>query len=188
MRVAYLFIDFGHDATVEQRQLATKSIASVRRHMPAAEIIHLTDMKTEPLDGVDCVWATEWAGKNRADLQSAVDGDTLFLDTDTIIMQDVSAVFKQSFDVAVAARPPDWDHKEAPFNQGVVFSRSPEFWRAVAKKARERRSYDEEGFSDVVLNGGFKVLELPVDFNFSVPPNLSILHFKGQRKKYMLAL
>ena len=187
MKVAYLYVDFGHEVGAEQRKLAAISIASVRKHMPGVEIVHLADLKTKTLDGVDSVLAMAWDGHNRGDLQSQIHGDVLFLDTDTIITQDVSGVFNdKDFEVAVAKRPSDWEGDE--FNQGVVFSRNEKFWKAVAEKARERKVYDEAGFTDVVLNGGFRVKQLPETYNLAIPPDTAILHFKGQRKKVMLGL
>lgn len=194
MRVAYLYVDFGHEVNAEQRRLAAISIASVRKHMPGVEIVHLADLKTKTLDGVDSVLAAAWDGplcvpthNNRGDLQAQLHGDVLFLDTDTILTQDVSGVFDdKEFEVAVAKRPDDWEGAE--FNQGVVFSRNEKFWKAVAEKARERKIYDEAGFTDVVLNGGFRVKQLSETYNFAIPPDTAILHFKGQRKRVMLGL
>lgn len=189
MRIAYLFVDFGHDESEEQRKLASISIASVRKHMPGVEIIHLSDLRTKTLEGVDSVLCMPWEGNNRGDLQAQLHGDMLFLDTDTIVTKDLSGVFEDmDFEVAVARRPDYWEHKEAEFNQGVVFSRNEKFWKAVAEKARQRQSYDEIGFTDVVLNGGFRVKLLPETYNFSIPHDIAVFHFKGQRKKVMLDL
>lgn len=183
MKVCYTFVDFGHEETRLQRPLAAKSIASVRRHMPNAEIVHLTDLKTKTLDGVNSVLAMDWTGHNRGDFQAQIHGDAIFLDTDTIVTRDLTDVFAQDFDVAVTER-----HDSEEYNQGVVFSRNEKFWKAVANLARSRGVYDEAVFTEVVNKGGFKVLELPIAYNFAVPPGLAVLHFKGPRKKFMLAL
>jgi hypothetical protein len=190
VRIAYIFIDHGHKVdTAQQRKLARISMASVRKHMPGVEIIHLSDMKTKTLEDADSVICMPWDGhNNRGDFQAQLHGDMLFLDTDTIIMQDVSNVFDdKSFEVAVARRG-EWDDCNGEFNQGVVFSRQEKFWKAVAEKARTRGTYDEVGFSEVVNSGAFRIKLLEQAYNFSPPPGLAIFHFKGARKSQMLSL
>jgi len=196
MRVAYIFIDHGNKIpTAEQRKLAKISMASVRKHMPGVEIIHLSDLKTKTLEDADSVLCMPWDGhNNRGDFQAQLHGDMLFLDTDTILMQDVSHVFDdKQFEVAVAKRG-EWDDCKGEYNQGVVFSRQEKFWKAVANKARERsqydpiNSYDEVGFSEVVSSNAFRVKVLDQAYNFSPPPGLAIFHFKGARKAQMLSL
>src|SRR3990167_7325139 len=121
-------------------------------------------------------------------MHAQLHGDMLFLDTDTILVRDVSHVFDdKEFEVAVAKRGA-FDECGGEFNQGVVFSRQEKFWKAVADKARERKSYDEIGFSEVVNSKEFRVKVLENDYNFAPPPNLAIFHFKGPRKKHMLDL
>lgn len=185
MKVVYFYsMAFGKDYP-EQRRMAAVSIASVRRQMPRAEVIHLTDPAMRPLYGVDSVIRMGGLDpKNRADFQSRMDGECLFIDTDTIMVNDVTPVFHDTaFDVAVSGK-----NEDGQYNQGVVFSRCPEFWAAVADKARELKVYDEPGFNSVVGSGRFKVKELSNVYNFSVPQDMQIFHFKGQRKKTMLCL
>jgi hypothetical protein len=184
VKVAYAFADFGHDAATEQRWLAAASISSVRRHMPGVPIVHLSDLRTKTLDGVDEVIAREWT--NRAELQAHLHGPVLFLDTDTILMRDVRHVFEKEFDVAVASRPSDWADADRAYNQGVVFSRNEHFWGTLSDLSKQRGRYGEEEFSYVVKSGEFKVLELPESYNFSPPDDLAVLHFKGPRKRMML--
>ena len=186
MKVVYFYAGVynGKDYP-EQRRLASISIASVRRQMPQVEIVHLTDERMRPLTGVDSVIRCELRPKtNRGDFQATIEDDVLFLDTDTILLRDVSYVFHDAdFQVALSRFP-----GEQPFNQGVVFSRAPRFWDAVARRARENGVYDERAFNDVLLGGDWRVKELPDLYNFTPPPDLAIFHFKGPRKKVMLCL
>lgn len=186
MKVAYFHIDFQHGETERSRALAAKSIASARKHMPSAKFVHVTNHGTRALDDVDEVVRSHHAGEllpqsgyNRADIQAMLDGDVLFLDTDTILMRDVSDVFLHDFDIALAM-PMD-----SEFNQGVVFSRSQRFWREVADEARKQKRYSEKAFSDVVSSGAYRVRILSHDYNHFPSPALAIMHFKGQRKHLM---
>lgn len=188
MNVAYFFVDHGHEASAEHRLLALRSIWSVRKHIPNANIIHLADYKTKTLDGVDEVIAARFDPKtfNRAHFQAQVWGPCIFLDTDTIVTRDVSDVFKQKFDIAVAKRPEGWEGTEK-YNGGVIFSTGEHFWKDFAKHTEEHGCTDQT-FSDFLLASGYRKLELPEAYNFSPPDDVAVLHFKGPRKKTMLAL
>lgn len=201
-----------HMADVETPHvaLAGRLIRSVRARMPGVEIVHLTDADTEPLVGVDtvcrqpcskfvalaCLELFQWAGV----------GDWLFLDSDTIVQRDVSHVFDQAFDIAVADREGTLLDKEIgtkfmarmPYNAGVVFSRSPAFWvSAVARLAKmpvKRHVWmgDQEAMNRVIADGGYRVLVLSNDYNY--PPKhehddisgKAIIHLKGPRKSWAL--
>ena len=186
MKVVYFYAGmYGGKDYPEQRRLARISIDSVRRAMPGAEIVHLADTKFRPLYGVDSVVRFEIKpGVNRADIQALVDGDCLFFDTDTIMLEDVSPIFHEKFQVAVSGM----SGGALKYNQGVVFSRCPEFWVDVANRARDYGVYDERAFNDAATCGKFDVKEIADVYNFSVPPDLKIMHFKGARKKSMLCL
>lgn len=188
MKVCYFYVYWSDREDRDQRRMAEKSIASVRRHMPQAEIWHLTNETTKIFDGADeelrRPWSKDWFTHSRADTQGELDGDCLFLDTDTILVRSVEDVFKYRFDVAVAEKAEEGD----TYNQGVVFSRTPGFWKAVARKAREKQVYDEVGFTEVLESGEFKVQELAHGYNFAPCHDLAVLHFKGQRKKAMRGL
>ena len=178
--------------------------AVCKQSMPDVEVVHLTDMDTKPLDNVDKVNRLE------KDCPLAVfrmkhhqtRGEWLFIDVDVLVLKDVSDMFYEGFDIAVASRVPGdgADHegfREMPHNMGVVFSRSPAFWRDVE---RELLTYDakmQEWMGDQLAMCRTmkkwiyraKILKGEI-YNF--PPNsplvgdASIVHYKGKRKPWML--
>lgn len=179
----------GFNDDPEQRQMARISMASVRRHMPDVEIVHLSDHRTKTLEGADSVMAIEWkAGhSNRGDLHALVHGDVLFLDTDTLIARDLRPVFDGSFEVAVAKRPDAWAGPEK-YNQGVVFSSDEHFWKDLAEHARARKQWSEVTFMEVFDSGRYRTKVLPEIYNYSPPADVAVLHWKGIRHRDMLRL
>jgi hypothetical protein len=126
-------------------------VREVRQVMPSARIVQLTDQRTDRLPGVDDVRRCEHGPmlQRRMEHYAACDGEWLLVDTDVSVRKDVTDVFEHGgFDVALTDR--DWPHdpqtadmlRTMPFNTGVVFSRTPEFWRD-ARLRRERARLDE---------------------------------------------
>ena len=185
MKVVYFYssLIYGNDS-YEQRALAEVSISSVRRYMPYARIVHLGDHKTKSLDGVDEFLAITWkAGTNRGDAHALIHGECLYLDTDTVVTRDLSPVFKENFQIAVAVREdPTEDLK---YNAGVIFCRDEHIWTDVADRIRSCGD-PERGFNQALLSGKYKVLELPTLYNFTPPADVAVYHFKGPRKRVML--
>jgi lipopolysaccharide biosynthesis glycosyltransferase len=193
VKIGFWLYDYGdgYDLT-EFKSLAKLMVASARVVMPGVQIIQLTDQKTEAL--VDLVHRTElrhyeaqrfWAG-------SEIEDDLLYVDVDVLFNKDVRDVFEMDFDVAVAERVGPGS-KEQKFNSGVVFSKSPAFWRACAVETEKKSPRDlmwaQEAFNNVVREGGFKVKVLPSEYNFSprsFVTDKAIVHYKGKRKEIML--
>ena len=173
-----------------------RAVEAVRKHMPRAKVWHLRGPSV-PAREVDDDIVLE----DRLRMQHHAfmgDTETLFLDIDAIVQEDVSDVFDKPFDAAVCVRPKATLHswKRIPYNGGVTFTRSAEFWRGA------ERMYAPEGWplSEVPLNryivtecGGFKLLRLPGErYNYS-PGSLNeelkdcaIVHWKGaERKRWM---
>ena len=199
MRVVTLFCDPCPEP------IARAMISSVRKHMDC-EIVQLTDLETPKLDEVDSVQ------RLKGDILSSVlarhlsqlPGETLYLDYDTVVQEDVSYVFKQDFDLAITTRnekEKDFNllYKVCPHNVGVMFSRSPEFWAEVAKRYDKRK--DEPSwfkFQIVVTESinvlNYKILELDSNKYNHTPEDIdedlsgrSIVHYKGHRKAWMVA-
>jgi hypothetical protein len=189
--------------------LAAAMIQSVREAMPTVEIVHLTDMATAPIEGADRVrrHAPAPIALGCLEAYAACEGEWLFIDTDVIVQSDVRFIFSDAtFDVAVATREGTLRPKEVgtkfmagmPYNKGVVFSRSPDFWAAAAERLRTLSAKRQEWMGDqvamchVIAAGGFRVEVLPARYNY--PPQRSdedvtgqaILHYKGSRKPWML--
>lgn len=205
MKVGFFHVDRGE---TPHRRLAGLLIASVRRAMPGVPIVHLTDAVTPPIDGVDLVMEHPQGPVALAclDAYAACTGEWLFVDTDVIVRRDVRAVFDRSFDIAVADREGTLLPKELgtkfmarmPFNKGAVFSRCPAFWRAASDRLRTMSSRrqewmgDQQAMNDVIGTKAFNVAVLPASFNY--PPTsrtddvreMSILHYKGSRKGWMV--
>jgi len=200
MRVATLFCEPCPEVIVRAM------VASVRKHMDC-EIVQLTDLTTPKLDCVDSVRRLEGTivssvlARHLADLE----GETLYLDYDTIVREDVSYVFEQDFDLAITTR--SGREKDAntlfqvcPHNVGVMFSRSPEFWKYVANRYDGREDEPSWFKFQIVVTEAinvlkqFKILELPSEKYNYTPKTLdedyagrSILHFKGNKKAWMVA-
>jgi hypothetical protein len=185
VRVVYFYssLIFGNES-YEQRALAHISIRSVRRYMPSAKILHLGDHKTKTLEGVDEFLAIEWKrGTNRADAHALIHGEALYLDTDTVVTRDLSPVFRENFQVAVAVREDPTETMR--YNGGVIFCRDEHIWRDVSERIRSVGDA-ELGFNQALLSGKYKVHELPVAYNYTPPSDVAVYHFKGPRKRVML--
>lgn len=194
---------------------ATRMIRSVRAAMPGATIAQFTQSedvdrhRVPETDRLLVLPAAPIALAVLAAYASAGAGDWLFLDTDVIVQRNVQDVFAdRDFDIAVATREGTLRPKEVgtkfmrgmPYNKGVVFSRSPAFWRAAADRLRQAGPMqqawmgDQRATNETIAAGAFRVKVLPNGYNY--PPfdrtedvsAKAILHFKGPRKPWMLAV
>ena len=183
---------------------ARMAVASVKATMDC-QIVHLTDETTPGLDGCEVI-RLPWDGKDpmvfRALHLSRLDGEVLSLDTDIIVQRDLSGVFAWPFDVALTKRdgpirtPDGFDiTKVMPFNGGVVFSRSRQFWREVHQWCENNKAECGWFVDQMALAGvsrGFDVLTLHCD-NFNYTPKSAdedvsrrfAVHYKGHRKDWM---
>lgn len=186
---------------------------SVRQVMPKVDVVHFTDEQSRNIEGVDAVFRLQKAPMAQLRMQhhANVSGDWLFVDTDVLFQQDVRGVFSRPFDIAYTDR--DWDHlkpaagftEEMPYNMGVVFSRSPQFWADVLERLRqlskpERRWMgDQQVFCEVIAANRYQCVALPGS-RYNFPPSLdpedtespqleqqaAIVHFKGPRRKPLM--
>lgn len=126
----------------------------------------------------------------------------MFVDTDVVIQNDVSHVFDdKAFDIAVTDRVGSaWENSPdcvgMPYNMGVTFSRSPQFWAAVARKLKclHPKLQQWEGDQRVVcaLAKDWKTKVLPgLRYNFTPYTrdegcsHAALLHYKGARKAWL---
>lgn len=188
---------------------ADRLVRSIRETMPDVHIAHLTDQVTAEVYGVDEVRR----GPNlplsllRSAHYGDVEGEWLFVDTDVIIQKDVRHVFNESFDICVTDR--NWPHLKPlsdqfvlnmPYCMGVVFSRSPAFWKhvysLVAQMSERDQSWfgDQKALADVIREGVFSYGQVPGSV-YQYPPatddddlsNVAIVHYKGpERKQFLL--
>lgn len=183
----------------EHKVLATRCIESVRAAMPSAEVWHLTDENGPEIEGVDKTLRVRVEGAfcyRRCYLQSLVDGDTLFIDTDVEVKEDVSHVFNDDFDVAVTTDMCPGT-KGIIYNSGVTFSRQPRFWLELADRLKEFEFPDwfvsEREFSVYADSCGLKVKRLRGEEYNYVPSSDEdrggkIVHYRGLRKRWRLGL
>lgn len=206
MRVGFYY-SYTVPGSERHLHIARHLIESVRDVMPGVEIIQLTDDKSDAAPGVDDVLRVVGdmpMGVRRVTAQSRCSGDWLFVDSDVVIQKDVRDVFKWAFDVAVTDRKGTEMEgtpyeKAMPYNNGVVFSRSPSFWGDVRSTllTLPERLQEWEGEQRVLCrvadSGGFNVKVLP-GLAYNYPPrkpgedvsHASILHFKGETRKAWL--
>lgn len=198
MKVAFLHAQ-------QDPKYAQAMVASVKRHMPKAELLQLTDEWTPEIEGCKAI-RRHWDGNDAMIFKmthlSKLDGEVLALDTDVIVQADVSGLFSMPFDVALTWRdgpirgPKGEDiTKLMPINCGVMFCRNPEFWRACIDfcMVHEIEHWCADQLTVPHVCRGFNTLRLHCD-NFNYTPESAtedvshrlIVHYKGDRKEWML--
>lgn len=194
------------------RELALRMLRSVKEVMPDLEVVQMTDMKTPALPGVDNVIAMSTTGLEFAPFRlkhlSVFEGEAIFLDTDVIVKKDLREAFNEPFDVGLTKRDYPIFGRDSgknltdtmPYNTGVMFSRSPDFFRIAYKYSLTRSKEEQQWFADqisvaeVAKSGAFNVKEFNCELWNRVPVRADDLgeayavHYKGdKRKAWMLA-
>lgn len=182
-------------------------VESVRRVMPGVTVLHLTDTDSPAVLNTHAMRLPDGPMlERRLEHYAACSGATLFLDTDTSVTRDVRDVFDDPhFDIAIADRHwagiPQGDAvmHTMPFNTGVVFSRSPEFWQETLRVWRgfpkEQKDWmsEQRAVYQVIRTGRFRVKILPGEV-YDYPPRTqddpctgaAIVHYKGPERKRWL--
>lgn len=185
-------------------------VASVRRAMPAARIVHLADETSTGIEGVDEVSRLPYDGvhlmpfrlQHLARLEPC---DAVFLDTDVIVQKDLAAVFESEFDVLLTRRadigldPQGIDVAKAmPYNTGVMLSRPTGWpfwynaWQLCETYSDEIRRWwgDQYAIKELVEVAPLQIKELPCEaYNYS--PGFEtedvsarhVVHYKGDQRK-----
>lgn len=185
------------------------SLAAAVAQTHGYEVVHLTDMKTPPIARVDTVIRR----KMQVPLavfrmqHHQIEGEWAFIDTDVLIHKPVheDVFFPIVQDIAVAERKHDDGtnsetadelYKEMPYNMGVVFSQSPEFWRDVEKElltydAEKQHWMGDQLAMNRILAKEKRAMILSCGYNF--PPGKDgklhgahVVHYKGKRKPLMI--
>jgi hypothetical protein len=184
--------------------LAETLLWSIRRVMPDVHIAHLTDGECPALPGTETIRIPEKMpmGIRRVTHYTRLEGDWCFCGVDVLFRKDVREVFDRPFDVALASRKGTvWgkSHYAAlqPYNFDVLFSRSPDFWKAALKMMKIcPEALQDNGAEQLITcllteSELFNVEILSSGYNFT-PKNMtddldhaSILHLKGQRKAWI---
>jgi hypothetical protein len=189
--------------------MARRLIGSARHSMPTVEIVQFTDETSPEVPGVDRVSRKPHGRmlERRLEHYASCEGNWLLVDSDVILQRDVRDVFNEPFDVALTDR--QWSHikqpesmmLDMPFNTGVCFSRSPDFWRAVLMIWRsytpeQQKDWlsEQRAVADVVRRDVFTVCVLP-GMTYNYPPSsetdeglkdAALVHFKGARKNWVV--
>lgn len=212
MTIGFFLVDTSTLDSAAGYRHAAALIRSAKAQMPEVPLAQFTDMHSPAAEGVDEVrrLPRKALALLRLQHQAACTGEWLFLDTDVLFQQDVRPVFEQPFDVAVTTR--DWPHLKPavgfggrmPFNTGVVFSRSPKFWRAALRHLEQLQPNlqkwmgDQHAVCAIVAAGHFHVTRLRGSvYNFppavessslsdAIQARAAIVHYKGVDRKYQL--
>ena len=187
---------------------ATSLVREARAVMPDVPVIQFTDRTTPEVDGVDAAIRLGDGPmlERRLEHYASCGDEWLFLDTDVSIRQDVRHVFDDPvFDVALPDRNwphiPQGDHVmlTMPFNTGVVFTRSGQFWRDVLETWRglpNRTDWlsEQQAVYQVVRTGRYRVKVLDGAIYNYPPKNASdpcdgvaLAHYKGGARKLWLS-
>ncbi len=180
------------------------AIASVRKCCPVETTITFLSptwfVVKQPIDAnrylavANLPKGTYYAHRRMIANSNVTVGDNLFLDVDMIMQQNVSNVFNYQFDIAVCKRDKVFD-MALPYNGGVVFCRSKEFWLhcAVGFNKHTTNWRDAElAFNRVVQSPEYTRRDLDGTRYNRTSDNgdisgAAIVHYKGERKNRMLA-
>lgn len=197
MKVAFLHVR-------QDKGLPLVMLQSVRKHL-GVQTIQMSDM-AEPALGSGLVQRLPWDGKHLMEyrlrhLAALPAGDTIILDTDVVIQNDIGKVFAFDFDLALTVRdkpildPNGVDLAQVmPYNTGVMFSRSKQFWAEcrqwLVRQSQQALDWYGDQMAVAALAGRYKVLKLHCD-NFNYSPETEeedvsmryVVHYKGERRK-----
>lgn len=211
MKVCFLHVEgtYPPEEVEIHRALAKRMIDSVKRYM-GCEVVQMTDPATPSLDGVDAVSRLNPAGmcwiSYSLELMQRQAGEVLFLDTDCVVQDDLSRIFRHEFDVALTLKgkrfalyvDPMGTKHYLPSNGGVMFSRCPRFWRAKreivdAMTDPMARAWWGGGIAlnQLIERGEYKVLWLDAErYNYAPKSpdedlrDKLVVHYRGRKRKH----
>jgi len=181
---------------------ANLMVASVRKHMPDVEIVHLTDDDTPAIPGCTVVRRT-WQRNPmlfKMGHLAELSGEVIVLDTDVIVQADLREVFEYPFDVALTKRQgPIWDTEgndvtiTMPYNCGVMFYRNPAFWKACIEWCPPDIGWYADQMAVAAVSPQWETYVLECD-EYNYTPGYAdedvssrkVVHYKGARKGWML--
>lgn len=166
------------------------SAASAKEYLPDLPITLFTNAPDDPLikdnpliDNIEVIENPLYSfGDKIRPLQRSPYEETLFLDTDTTVVDSCYEIFEplKHNDIAVAFHGyrTDYAFEELPkscpsYNTGVIaFKRSPEFhqfiddWLKKHEEYSKIQSNDQPAFRYCVNQGNIKIHTLPIEYNF----------------------
>lgn len=194
---------------VGEQDYAATMVRSLKdvHHCP---VIQMSDLKTPAVPGVDEVVRLPFKVPlmlyRFKHLAAYPHDEMLIVDTDVIAKHPIEDVWAHRFDVGLTHREPgelydgDGDDLSSamPFNTGVMFSRSTQFWADCytwlthQSEAKQRWYGDQLAVAHMVERGTYAVLGLPCRvFNWAPTSatdtsDARFFHFKGAiRKKWI---
>lgn len=213
-KIVYVIVSCEKDAYLEE---AFISVYSLRKWNPNSIVEIVIDSKTdESLKGnrsailnyidkkivvpfEDCWTNLEKSRLLKTNLRNIVEGDYLFIDTDTVITGDLSEIDNCEYDIACVpdkhvpigqhsfranidfgAMMVGWNVKEELnyFNSGVVFVRDNDFthkfwsrWNELWKEHRSQMKSDQPSFARTNEEFGYPIQELDGTWNCQVVEN-----------------
>ena len=194
---------------------ADRMVRSLRLAMPNVTLVQFSDMTTPMLPGVDfverCPYRDDSLMEFRlgalAALAKAADcRPWLQLDTDLLILKDLSPVLENDFDIAMLRRTKMLDPngvnlaETMPYNTGVIFGRGskvPELAYEILfqSKSPEYSAWfgDQRALSIAIEQAKPLVYDIGQSYNYTpssvvdVPDHVSVVHYKGAiRKQWMI--
>ena len=179
----------------EALAIAELFVRLTRKFQPDARLVQMTDIETPGIHGVKCSRTPRIGDLGVWWFEASIafpEKEYLRADYDLVIRGDVSDVFTHPFDMAIAKETND------VMNNGVVFIRDRDILKDALGFYHNATSHD--GWQDVqkamtmaIDCGKYRVKKLDRDiYNFiykqtKVPDTARIIHYKGWRKKLMLA-
>lgn len=118
--------------------------SSIAHSNPNADLQVIELEPPEPVEGAYQGWVNNHI-KLHAYSQIPIDQPTVFVDSDTIFLRDVSELFDLEFDVAIGQRP-HWGGKRVRYNGGVVLFKPTEAARSFMARwaAIDRKMLDDQ--------------------------------------------
>lgn len=188
-------------------------VASVRKAMPHARVVQMSDEDTGKVPGVDEVIRRPWDRRflmpyRLMHLKEFPPVDAVFLDVDVVVQKDLSPLFRDPFDIALtfrdqtdpSLRKSPWAYEQMPFNTGVMLSRpsARAFWddayRTCVGMPESHRQWfgDQLAIKEAAARTKLRLRRYPCAlYNYS-PSRLNedlsqkyVIHYKGDRKAWM---
>lgn len=193
MRVVFLHVK----STQDNSLLPTIMAKSVKKAMPNARLIQMSDRKTPIIDGADEIWRDDYTYNQflaqpygmilpnglmvfRMRMLSKLDDKpTVILDTDTVVQHDLSSAFDDPFDIGLTERTEVIKDQNGhnmvetmPFNTGVMFSRSARFWRDcldyVRTLTKDEKDWTGDQLAVAHISKNYRLKRFTVDpWNYS---------------------
>jgi hypothetical protein len=180
---------------------------SIRKFMPAANVIQATDMETPMIEGVDKVVRFKTEIELSYNTVSLIGFEFLsklkldrmiFVDPDFMFNGNLEHLFDGDYDISIATRMrrdrlKNWYKNRYPYNSLIVL-KTPRFWKEcyrIFKRHSRINWFSNMGIVARVVNSGkYKVRLLNGDIYNKVPRHkddynkrAKLFHFKGNNRK-----